>query len=1604
MMTQEVFDIDYIDVGINAEKTIDPNRITKVIPLDTYIDFKSEKALFPSRNLDSKIGGHTGIAADFIELIPPVKTVKGGHTIRQVKHKYIIEDIEIKAYTENGWVDYHPFKALSPTTNIADVDLTKLKFGHWQRKNERYDSIRLLASNPFSFLEGASPGWFVPEQYGITPSELFCQSEFTREHLSNFVNITKGTTFYPPAHYPAHFINGAYYNIKGDYYQSFEMDEDGNINEVVSEDVMKVDFPPNSNVKSLGFSNANTLVITLPQDSVWVEIQLNSYVDEVRVECKKITLNDSSGNIESETIILPNKTIYTRADILNNKIIIESPKKANGEYDLSKAFSKIEITPQSSSLATIELIKAEINQIVERADLNTNGEITGEDYDRYIVLESQLNNLKKNLCANINSVNSVLAAKIASESVNLSTETSDCMELEFISHGFGVISPLLGIENDELMLINNQSDLDLLYSSFISESGETYNIPQIDFNIKSVILINNQNNIDLTNSISTVHLDKIVMKNNDVNVCYNFYGHVYESGTTVKPRIFVFETNKISDGTILHSNENCNCTGISESLCTEMIPQLLEYGRNSSQNAIIKIINSKEEYYSDYDIYGNLQYNTKYYDFDPETFFDNNSIILINDVLLSILETNKPNFTKVIFSRESIDSLNGTLNICYDKNTDGSEDGYYLLAINKINIPVNFVLNQKCSCSDNPPSESCKKIDFLAIAEGYEDYSYDDMMFVHDEATFNSIISRMEDFRYTTDVNTIDFNNYSLILISSQLLVPPHSDGDIFYSGSYLTPEVYKVFELSGNVGVCYNTSEHTAKSSLKSYKTIVIRIPKVLENTSFLISNTHCDCQEIATPPAETCRNLPFRNILFSLDCRHENYFAKVINNQTEFALEYGAPGMTAPTIDFNTKSVILISFGLHTFGEPKYFVNKVVKTESKVNVCYTRVEDCNNGLEQVEMVSYPYIMIETEKLPDNYPVEINVDCNCTDTNNIIYNICDFADVIYEELLSNINYNLTFDDNREHFDYFMIRISEYDNLTDNLYVIGDKFDWSSQWDDSFGSTLETALFSIEGIVNALKSLGCCIKDESQYSCNTYLQYVKWQTLEDYEYNITIPSIDAVKEDNTQAIDAQTKIVQPIWRPNTKYYIRFKVRDEVDNSKDPNSGIFNYYYGFRTVGPVGHFHKKHKEYLLDETKKDLDVNDPNRYKKPEEFTITSLAPYIDYRRSYPNADGNILNAKPLFYGNEQCKINIYLDRPFAYHMLKKWEKYGDLPEYDGAMNIIIKDPVSEDIIPYPLPEELINLEEIPRPVDDGNWKDDNDPRMPLQFKILKKFIESQVKNNPNVNCTFHIGNPIAPKSPKAYSYEVKLTNLKPSKLYTAMIYNAFDDNGDNKFNAQVDSSENIIYEENQLVHQYVFATSRYANFRKQVMSYWLENKDENGVVISKKQAVFNIDLDLTDSQVSNAYTLVSGNSNPQTDILAKQYIDEFDRVLEGVLGMKPLDPPTCTDFVIIKNKNGEVIAILVRNPEPFNDPKISKEEIADTIQVIRNGTENVNFKKLFSKDNSQVLIMHKSKIIEEQSLVFKFSYKTWNPEIRKYEVNSADENSTVVTDTIIING
>ena len=501
-----------------------------------------------------------------------------------------------------------------------------------------------------------------------------------------------------------------------------------------------------------------------------------------------------------------------------------------------------------------------------------------------------------------------------------------------------------------------------------------------------------------------------------------------------------------------------------------------------------------------------------------------------------------------------------------------------------------------------------------------------------------------------------------------------------------------------------------------------------------------------------------------------------------------------------------------------------------------------------------------------------------------------------------------------------------------------------------------------------------CQKEEVLY-CTTSFQKVCWTTLADFEINQTIPEQNAVEADTELMIAGMNLTAQPVWRPNTKYYVKFVLKDEVENGQKP-PGIFTYYYGFRTVGPLGHFHKYPGAYPIAPTKVVNGVTVPQTI---DEFPLTSLSKYLDYERSYPNVDGNLILAKPLFYGHNQCKIDIYFAKPFAYHLLTDWEQYGDLDPIKGGMHLIIKDPISNVIVPYPLPQDWETNESVPESVGNGtdgtSWVDDEDPRIPLNIQLLQNYIAS-INIAGVMHCTLDLGDSI---SPAAYAFSVTLTNLKPLKLYTALVYNAFDVNDDGVIADHIDPQTNqILYEENQKIHEYVFQTSRYFSFSAQIESYMLREHDDQGAILNEKQAVYELVFDLTPEQVENAHVLVLGSNNAATLAIETKYFHPFDRVLEGVFGQRPFNPPTTTDFVKIRNEaTGVIVALIVRNPEPFNNPKFPLSVVQDTIEVLSGTGINADYNVLFSKDYSQALIMNGEQAINE-NLRIRFKYKVWN--------------------------
>jgi hypothetical protein len=368
--------------------------------------------------------------------------------------------------------------------------------------------------------------------------------------------------------------------------------------------------------------------------------------------------------------------------------------------------------------------------------------------------------------------------------------------------------------------------------------------------------------------------------------------------------------------------------------------------------------------------------------------------------------------------------------------------------------------------------------------------------------------------------------------------------------------------------------------------------------------------------------------------------------------------------------------------------------------------------------------------------------------------------------------------------------------------------------------------------------------------------------------------------------------------------------------------------GFRTKGPVGHFHTYRAEY------KTLVAQD-----RADQYRLQSLKPYIDYAKSYPDAGGNVLNAKPLFYVNP--KLQVFYIHPYVYTMYGgRFDTYNGNAEVESTLEVSILDPVN------PLPAT---------PADPGHV----DP-VSLEFaanELGRSELDVRLLNNMATQ-----GDPCTGSgesegiAPMGIQSNVTVERLKPRKLYLA-VFKAKYDNG-----TQVSDRE---------VHRYNFQTSRYADFADQVNSYRL--KDPDGAFL--KDAVYDdVAVALDAARTAQLTALLSG-SVAGSDPLAQEYADPFDRLMDGILRVGPIDPPVGTDFTVVRDgASQKVIGILVRNPEPFNDPKVPEADIRTTIVLSQPDTPPAGIKAFHSKDRSKAFIGASSLDLALKDLEFTFTY------------------------------
>lgn len=508
-------------------------------------------------------------------------------------------------------------------------------------------------------------------------------------------------------------------------------------------------------------------------------------------------------------------------------------------------------------------------------------------------------------------------------------------------------------------------------------------------------------------------------------------------------------------------------------------------------------------------------------------------------------------------------------------------------------------------------------------------------------------------------------------------------------------------------------------------------------------------------------------------------------------------------------------------------------------------------------------------------------------------------------------------------------------------------------------SFLIDALMS-DGTTRKLKGRTCYNIINCHTGCSGYVYEICYMGYEEFVFNSTLSDASTVTDGVNSLVNGLNGSLSPIWRPDTKYAIVVQTEDTL-YQETSSSQLVTYrhtvFLGFQTEGPVGHFHKYQD--ASNNVQNHSSFNSVEQEEREDEYRLANLKYYVDYTTSYPNANGNLLNAKPLFYGN--AKLNLYYNYQFIYTMFNNWSSYNGANPLTTSLEVTIKDPAEPALDPLNPGQPF--LAPSVSPTWRGNHQEADTP-------------EAEVISNLATNgdpC-----NPVGPIQPIQVSSVYQLENLKPLKQYTAL------------FTAKYKNGGNPIIERE--VHKYGFLTSRYENFAEQIGSWKV--KDKNQTI--QRGALFMIDLALLLQQLADAVTLISNPDNSSEDLKQKFQLS-IDRLLQGIFLMEALPAAVSTEFNVIKDTTSEqILGILIRNPEPFNDPKLPQNIIDSMIELSAGSTTAYKF--ICSKDLSQVFITNADNSMNMPlgQYTFTFRYKLYDG-VNYVDVETATVDITDIT-------
>jgi hypothetical protein len=156
---------------------------------------------------------------------------------------------------------------------------------------------------------------------------------------------------------------------------------------------------------------------------------------------------------------------------------------------------------------------------------------------------------------------------------------------------------------------------------------------------------------------------------------------------------------------------------------------------------------------------------------------------------------------------------------------------------------------------------------------------------------------------------------------------------------------------------------------------------------------------------------------------------------------------------------------------------------------------------------------------------------------------------------------------------------------------------------------------------------------------------------------------------------------------------------------------------------------------------------------------------------------------------------------------------------------------------------------------------------------------------------------------------------------------------------------------------------------------------ENNVAV--KKAIYPLALPVVPDYLLAAQ-VINDTLTPAQDVLKQQYANAFDRLVQGVFALdaNALQTAATTEFNLL-HSGGKLRGILIRNPEPFNNPKLPQDQATLDVKTF-NGTVFANpelFIILHSPDRSSIFITSSDMSFDMDqaaSLQFTFTYKTYN--------------------------